>query len=391
MKRIFLKFSLASAAIHLIVLYAFHTFGAQLYPKNIQTGGTKAIVLPLMVDIQTIQTEDKPALSSGKKLETKPEIKPIVKPKILKPTKHQIQISKKILPQHASKNPSAEKNMDEHPVKQKKSHITPLENTEAKNEMAASSTSNPQSSDSAEKTPPEITNDKNIPASTNASTSTPDTNPLEKTGNKISMPHTQTLKYQAYINGVANRDAYIYWERDKDQYKAKLALSVVFLGEFSFESQGKVTPYGLQPLSYREVRGSKNYQVDFNYDTKKAYFERTQTTTDMMQVPLDYMSVAFELSAMVQRNLPKVGNIYTFTVADTKGLQTWRIRNLGEENIQLWEEGPSVAAWHFERLPRDAQDKRHLEWWLAESYDWLPAKIKQTEAAGLTFEFSYKR
>jgi len=45
---------------------------------------------------------------------------------------------------------------------------------------------------------------------------------------------------------------------------------------------------------------------------------------------------------------------------------------------------------HFLRLPRDKEDKRRFEVWLARDAYYLPAKIKQTEVSGTTFELRIK-
>jgi hypothetical protein len=207
-------------------------------------------------------------------------------------------------------------------------------------------------------------------------------------GQAFILPPSAKISYQGFINGGQVGIGEIDWQTKNKDYQLEVSVPVPFLGQFTFTSVGKIDAFGMAPDFYQEVRGSRGTRsVNFIRDQKLVIFSMNQESSAIPSGTQDRFSVMFQLAALVAGNpsVDQQGVARDIPIASIDKLETWTFVSLGDEELQM-----PIATYqqvrHFLRLPRDKDDKRRFEVWLAKDANYLPVIIKQTEVSGTTYE-----
>jgi len=211
----------------------------------------------------------------------------------------------------------------------------------------------------------------------------------EAEGPAFAAPPSATMHYASFVNGVQNPDGLIRWEQDGRLYRLSIETRILWF-RFSFASSGAMTERGLVPGRYEENRRGKSEVSRFDSASG------TVTLSTGAQSPLppdaqDRFSVFLQLVGMVRANPQRYttpGVTETFTVADTRNVETMQVQYVGEEDVDTGR--GMVRAKHFVRLQRRANDKRRVEVWLAQSLGWMPVRLRQTEPDGTQIDLVYR-
>jgi hypothetical protein len=192
------------------------------------------------------------------------------------------------------------------------------------------------------------------------------------------------------VNDNPNQDANIIWQQDGSSYSLDVKFWILFVGEIFFKSSGKIDEYGISPDNYSEKVGKRNRAVEFNRTNQELFFTSNKAFAPLPLGVQDRFSVIFQLAALVTGN-PDIdfeGVARKIPIADVNRLDDWVFISQGDvEVIDQSSEKPMLAR-HFLRSPRNENDRRRLEVWLAKDLDWLPIKIKQTDPGGTIYEMT---
>jgi hypothetical protein len=200
------------------------------------------------------------------------------------------------------------------------------------------------------------------------------------------LPPRLDLAYKVYMGtqGFFVGDATYRFEHDDSTYRistvgqARGFAALIVQGRGKVVSQGRITPQGLQPLSFEVERGrpDRHEIARFDWDNKVV------TLHDDKTAPLDELTFD-PLTVLWQSYFtPPTGDQYTFSVATTRKLYRYIVTREGEERI-AWRNGEvDTVRWH-----RKSEDSRTEAWfWLAPSMHYIPIKIRVTQTARGTLE-----
>lgn len=214
----------------------------------------------------------------------------------------------------------------------------------------------------------------------------------ELKGQAFQLPPSAKIAYLGLINGSEVGVGEIDWQLNNQTYQLAITVPVPLLGQFIFTSVGRIDAFGMAPDFYQEIRGSRGMRtVSFMRDQRVVAFSTNQETSFMPLGTQDRFSVMLQLAALVAGNpdLDQKGVAREIPMATIDKVEMWNFVSMGDEVLDGAVESYQHVR-HFLRLPRDKEDKRRFEVWLARDAYYLPAKIKQTEVSGTTFELQIK-
>lgn len=172
--------------------------------------------------------------------------------------------------------------------------------------------------------------------------------------------------------------------RGDDDYVFRTSASSMMI-KVEETSEFRLTPAGIQPISYRYKRGKKKDDfVSFDWDKRESRY--AEINTPLEEGTLDKLGYQMQLRLAVarQRAAGETGEI-RMTVADKAKRKDYRFKIVGEESLK-------TAAGEFETVRvkrlRDNPD-RYTEFWLATEHEYLLVKlVQQDESSG--FELNLK-
>lgn len=203
------------------------------------------------------------------------------------------------------------------------------------------------------------------------------------------------MEYDLFMNGVRNETSVIHWHNDGSHYSLRVEMPIIFLGTFSYTSEGRVDSTGIAPERYTEQRGRRAPDVTtFIHDAPaQIRFSRSPTVLPLpTSGAQDRFSVMLQLASLVRgdpERYTRPGATREFYVADTDSGETWALQYVDSTTMQI--DGRYDTAYHFTRLARHADDRRKIDIWLAPAANWMPVRILQTEPNGTQFELLYRR
>jgi len=198
--------------------------------------------------------------------------------------------------------------------------------------------------------------------------------------NYDSWPADTRLNYRLggmFRSGELHGDARVQWLRQGDRYESRIAIDVTLLASLVLTSQGDVTPQGLAPRAYEEVRraGARNVRIEpdavvLNDGRRVPRPERVQDTASQFVELSHRFSTAEDKLA--------VGSSVSLWMARPGGVDLWTYDIVGRETLQLPQLGAADA---FHLKPRQLLNPRGnitAEIWFAPSLQYLPVRIKVT-------------
>lgn len=170
-------------------------------------------------------------------------------------------------------------------------------------------------------------------------------------------------------------DARVQWQRDGDKYQVRLDVKIQVFGTQVLTSQGEVTPQGLVPRDYEELRPGKRRIAHFGDEV--LVLENGKTVPR----PPGVQDTASQFVELAQRfatgkEVLEVGRTVTVWLARPGGVDQWTYDIVERETLQTPRLGP-VEAFHLK--PRALANPRGnitAEMWFAPSLQYLPVKIR---------------
>jgi hypothetical protein len=220
-----------------------------------------------------------------------------------------------------------------------------------------------------------------------------------KQGQAFRLPESGIFYYDAYVDGQLYQTGQLNWLFENNIYHLHIEIPYAFVGPFIFDSRGTVDSYGLAPAIYWTQRGDKpprysRFDRDENGGGHMYFSEKPEFTPDIIPGTQDRFSLLFQLASLLNGSdkIDYPGSIRSIPVVDYNTLEMWQFKSYGEV---LSEDVPSLGISvnrHYALMQRTSEPfKRQIEFWLSRDLDWLPGKIRSTEANGRNLELIFKQ
>lgn len=169
--------------------------------------------------------------------------------------------------------------------------------------------------------------------------------------------------------------AHVQWLRQGARYETRIDISITLITSLALTSQGIVTPQGLKPAVYEELRTSGVRRATLGESTIALGNGKTVPRPPGVQ---DTASQFVELGHRFASGADKleVGRSIQMWLARPGGVDQWTYDIVGRETLQTPQLGP-VDAYHL--IPRLIDKPRGnitAEIWYAPSLQYLPVRIK---------------
>lgn len=199
----------------------------------------------------------------------------------------------------------------------------------------------------------------------------------------VQLPPPARLSFE--VTGQAKRFDYhasaeLLWQHDGHGYALRQQIKAFLIGTRTQTSSGQVTAAGLVPQRFVD-QSRREKSAEFDFPAGEARFTPAAAPAPIAPGAQDRLSVFFQLSALLAaapERYPQ-GSEISFTTVGSNDAERWTFCVHETETLEL----PlgALPALRLERLPRHAGDQQ-AALWLAPSLDYLPARIRLTQANG---------
>lgn len=174
--------------------------------------------------------------------------------------------------------------------------------------------------------------------------------------------------------------AELLWQHDGQQYQARQEISVLFLGSRTQTSAGEITPLGLQPRRFGD-RSRSEQAAHFDFAQGRVTFSANTPPASIAPGAQDRLSVFLQLGALLSAAPERfvAGTRISIPTVSARAADTWTFTVEGEETLEV--SMGTLHAVQLQRLPRRDYDQK-AQVWLAPELDYLPARIRITQANG---------
>ena len=169
--------------------------------------------------------------------------------------------------------------------------------------------------------------------------------------------------------------ARVQWQREGERYQTRVDMVLTGLTSFVMTSQGEVTPQGLLPRVYEELRTSGPRGARLGDDTIALANGSSVPRPPGVQ---DTASQFVELSHRFAtgKDALEVGRSVSFWMARPGAVDLWTYDIVGKEMLQSSELG-SFEAFHLKPRPiANPRGNVTAEMWFAPSLQYLPVRIR---------------
>ncbi len=176
----------------------------------------------------------------------------------------------------------------------------------------------------------------------------------------------------------------IQWQTENGKYSVVGEAGVLFFSVLQFKSEGVLDDFGVAPVRYSEKRFRKSEtDTHFNRDERNNIsFSASTESYPRTGGEQDRASIVWQLAAIGRGDSGKFapGAKIDLFVAGVRDAETWRIRVVGLEDIEVGT-GKTIA-WHVVRAPRAGSYDQQLDIWLSPEQQWYPVRLRYTETNG---------
>jgi hypothetical protein len=192
-------------------------------------------------------------------------------------------------------------------------------------------------------------------------------------------PTDTRLTYQlsGQFRGPLYGDAHVQWQREGARYQVRLDVRIQVFGTQILTSQGEVTPEGLVPRAYEELRPGKRRFAQLGDDVILLENGRTLPRPPGVQ---DTASQFVELSQRFAtgKELLEVGHSVSVWLARPGGVDQWTYDIVDRAQLRTPQMG-EVETFHLKPRPiANPRGNYTAEIWIAPSLQYLPVRIRIT-------------
>jgi Protein of unknown function (DUF3108) len=222
---------------------------------------------------------------------------------------------------------------------------------------------------------------------------------FEQDGVAFRLPESALLYYDAYVDGQQVQTGEIKWIADDTGYALSITIPYAFVGPFVFESKGKIDAFGLAPSIYWAQRGKNPPRFSrFERNAKGGpvmfFSEKMDFSPPIPPGTQDRFSLIFQFASLLNGDdkIDEAGTIRSIPVASFDMIEPWQFKSYGELVSDAVPSMGVTTLRHYELLDRPSNKfKRRVDLWLVRDLEWLPGRIRTTEANGRVFELVFKQ
>ena len=190
-------------------------------------------------------------------------------------------------------------------------------------------------------------------------------------------PTDTRLTYQlsGEFRGPLYGDAHVQWQREGAKYQVRLDVRIQVFGTQIITSQGEVTPEGLVPRAYEELRPGKRRSAQMGDEVIVLENGRTLPRPPGVQDTASQF-VEFSQRFATGKEVLQVGRSVSVWLARPGGLDQWTYDIVDRVMLRTPRLG-EIEAFHLK--PRSIPNPRGnitAEMWIAPSLQYLPVRIK---------------
>lgn len=179
------------------------------------------------------------------------------------------------------------------------------------------------------------------------------------------------------------------WRQDGRLYDIKWVLYSPRFGDRTRVSTGLLSPQGLVPVE-ASLRLPEAQAMRFDYPARQVHFSATGADEPLRPGVQDRLSVLMQLGALLAGDAQRypVGTRIDLPAAHPYGPGAWRFEVEAEEPVTALN-GRELPTLRLVHQPEDERDAR-IEVWLGRSLNYLPVRLRITEANGDTVEHTMR-
>jgi hypothetical protein len=177
--------------------------------------------------------------------------------------------------------------------------------------------------------------------------------------------------YRGQLHGSAR----VQWLRQAQRYETRIDIDITLLASLSITSQGTVTPRGLKPEVYEELRRNGVRRAEIKGDDVLLGNGKVVPRPDGVQdAASQFVELAHRFASGEDRL--EVGRNVTLWLARPGGVDRWTYDIVGRDTLQTPQLG-AIDAFHLKPRPLDRpRGNITAEIWFAPSLQYLPVRIR---------------
>jgi hypothetical protein len=198
-----------------------------------------------------------------------------------------------------------------------------------------------------------------------------------------SLPPSALLSYRLSgqekgINYQASGE--LRWQRNDSAYAMSLSVKAFLLGSRHWRSVGQINSTGLAPTRFSDSWRSER-AAHFDRPNQRIVFSSNAPIVALQPGAQDQVSLYAQLAAAMAQSGQRMppGTRLQIQTATVRDALPWLLTLEKLETLQI--DGQSVQAVKWVCQPRNRFDAQ-VEFWVSAAHDWLPARIRITQASG---------
>jgi len=198
-----------------------------------------------------------------------------------------------------------------------------------------------------------------------------------------SLPPSGLLNYRLSgqekgINYQASGE--LRWQRNDSAYAMSLTVKAFLLGSRHWRSVGQINATGLAPTRFSDSWRSER-AAHFDRPNQRIVFSNNAPTVSLQPGAQDQVSLYVQLAAAMAQSGQRMppGTRLQIQTATVRDALPWLLTLEKLETLQV--DGQSLQTVKWVCQPRNRFDAQ-VEFWVSAAHDWLPARIRITQASG---------
>ena len=198
-----------------------------------------------------------------------------------------------------------------------------------------------------------------------------------------SLPPSALLNYRLSgqekgINYQASGE--LRWQRNDSAYAMSLSVKAFLLGSRHWRSVGQINATGLAPTRFSDSWRSERV-AHFDRPNQRIVFSNNAPTMPLQPGAQDQVSLYVQLAAAMAQSGQRMppGTRLQIQTATVRDALPWLLTLEKLETLQV--DGQSLQTIKWVCQPRNRFDAQ-VEFWVSAAHDWLPARIRITQASG---------
>jgi len=200
---------------------------------------------------------------------------------------------------------------------------------------------------------------------------------------RASLPPSALLSYRLSgqekgINYQASGE--LRWQRNDSAYAMSLSVKAFLLGSRHWRSVGQINATGLAPTRFSDSWRSER-AAHFDRPNQRIVFSSNAPIAPLQPGAQDQVSLYVQLAAAMAQSGQQMppGTRLQIQTATVRDALPWLLTLEKLETLQVDDQNLQTVKWVCQ--PRNRFDAQ-VEFWVSAAHDWLPARIRITQASG---------